>query len=166
LQARPTRHPAGGSGPGTQRKKIGNCLGYQVHGSTFPDKIGISYFALLIPACQTVGRWEAGLDFLARPLVVSQEPDEPCIRLGIDTFGNISLFSLEPLAQTWLPCLIGYKRLALHSVLWCQECISSRARAGVNLRTLNLSNYKNCYISPSGSEGSNAKNSKFSICFT
>ena len=66
--------------------------GYQVHGSTFR----VSYFALLIPACQTAGRWEAGLDFLARPLVVSQEPDELRIRPGIDTFGNISLFSLEP----------------------------------------------------------------------
>jgi len=40
--------------------------------------------------------WKAGLDFRARPLGVSQEPDELRIRLGIETFGNISLLNLEP----------------------------------------------------------------------
>jgi hypothetical protein len=90
-----------------------NYSGYQVHGSRFR----VSYFALLIffelvdestngSTCfsglfvnifEFVGRnvlfiqgdLEFALDFRARPLGISQEPDELRIRLGIETFGNI-----------------------------------------------------------------------------
>ena len=40
--------------------------------------------------------WRAGLDFGARSLSVSQEPDELRISLGIQAFENISLFNPWP----------------------------------------------------------------------